>query len=222
VTHELRTPLTTFRMYTEMLDEGMASDGEKQKEYFRTLHSEAERLNHLVENVLDYAQLEKSRGGVERSETVRLTDLRERLGRLLADRARQNAMELKTEMEDSAGSASVRADLSAVERILFNLVDNAGKYGRDAQTSAVIFQIGMKNGKAVFSIRDHGPGIPPSRRKRLFDPFSKSASDAANSAPGIGLGLSISRGLARQMKGDLYLDEEIRNGARFVLTLPLA
>jgi signal transduction histidine kinase len=222
VTHELRTPLTTFRMYTEMLDEGMVTDGEKQKKYFGTLHSEAERLSHLVENVLGYAQLENNRGGAERIETARLAELKERILPRLADRAAQSGIELKVEMEDAARDASVRADPSAVERILFNLVDNAGKYGRDGQDSAILFSIGLKDGMAVLSVRDHGPGIPPRLRKKLFVPFSKSASDAANSAPGIGLGLSISRRLARQMQGDLALDPTISNGARFVLTLPLA
>jgi signal transduction histidine kinase len=58
-------------------------------------------------------------------------------------------------------------------------------------------------------------------QRKLFMPFSKSASEAANSAPGVGLGLSISRGLARQMHGDLVLDKSITDGARFVLILPL-
>ncbi|MBN1566893.1 MAG: HAMP domain-containing histidine kinase [Acidobacteria bacterium] len=222
VTHELRTPLTTFRMYTEMLDEGMVTDSEKQKKYFGTLHSEAERLNHLVENVLGYAQLENNRGGAERIETVRLAELKERIEPRLADRAAKGGMDLNVEMEDAAGPASVQADLSAVERILFNLVDNAGKYGRDPGNSPAIFSIGLKNNKAVLSVRDHGPGIPPRLQKKLFIPFAKSASDAANSAPGIGLGLSISRRLARQMNGDLILDQTVGDGARFVLTLPLA
>ncbi|MBN2322069.1 MAG: ATP-binding protein [Acidobacteria bacterium] len=72
------------------------------------------------------------------------------------------------------------------------------------------------------SIRDYGPGIPKSMHKKLFVPFTKSASDAAHSAPGVGLGLAISRRLARQMNGDLILDESISTGTRFLLTLPLA
>jgi signal transduction histidine kinase len=221
VTHELRTPLTTFRLYTEMLNEGMVTDGAKQKKYFATLHGEAERLSHLVENVLMYAQLENNRGGAERIENVRLADLKERIAPSLSDRAVQSGMELIIEMEDAAGNALVRADISAVERILFNLVDNAGKYGRADQNSGVLMSIELINGRAALSVRDHGSGIPPHMQKKLFMPFSKSASEAANSAPGVGLGLSISRGLARQMHGDLVLDKGIADGARFVLTLPL-
>ena len=61
VTHELRTPLTTFRLYTEMLDEGMVASGESQRNYMKTLRSEADRLGHLVENVLSFARLERGR-----------------------------------------------------------------------------------------------------------------------------------------------------------------
>jgi signal transduction histidine kinase len=222
VTHELRTPLTTFRLYTEMLDAGMVTDGEKQKQYFSTLHSEAERLSHLVENVLMYAQLENNRGGAERIETVRLEDLKERITPSLSERAAQSGVGLTIKIDEQACKAMVRADISAVERILFNLFDNAGKYGRAVQDSRIEMSIEIKNRAAAFSVCDHGPGIAPRMQKKLFKPFSKSASEAANSAPGVGLGLSISRGLAHQMRGDLIFDSGYSGGARFVLTLPLA
>ena len=63
VTHELRTPLTTFRMYADMLARGMVPDAERRQQYLETLRTEAERLTHLVENVLSYARLERGRGG---------------------------------------------------------------------------------------------------------------------------------------------------------------
>ena len=222
VTHELRTPLTTFRMYTEMLDEDMVPEEETRKQYVGVLHNEAERLSHLVENVLAYAQLENNRGGAERIETVPLEEVKERIVPRLTERAAQCGMELKLEMGETADSISVRADLSAVERILFNLVDNAGKYARNSQNLDILFSIGITSGMAVLSIRDHGPGVPSHLRRKLFVPFAKSASDAANSAPGVGIGLTISRRLARQMNGDLYLDNAVTHGAAFVLTLPLA
>jgi signal transduction histidine kinase len=222
VTHELRTPLTTFRLYTEMLDAGMVTEDAKRKQYYSTLHSESERLSHLVENVLMYAQLENSRGGAERIETVDLADLKERMAPSLSERAMQCGMELAIEIDEPARHAAVHADISAVERILFNLVDNAGKYGRTDCDSGIRLSIALKGGMAALSVCDSGPGIAPRLRKKLFMPFSKSASEAANSAPGVGLGLSISRGLARQMHGDLHYDFGFSGGARFVLTLPLA
>ena len=73
----------------------------------------------------------------------------------------------------------------------------------------------------LIAVADHGPGFSPAEIKKLFRPFSKSAREAANSAPGVGLGLALSRRLARQMKGDLKLQDS-NGGASFVLTLPLA
>lgn len=222
VTHELRTPLTTFRLYTEMLDEGMVPDAEKQKRYLGTLRGEAERLDHLVENVLAYSQLENNRGGAERIETVGLKELRERIAPRLAERAGQLDMDLIQKTANAAENVSVRADFSAVERILFNLTDNAGKYARDAKNRSIEFAVRLNNRTAALSIRDYGPGIPEKIRGKLFLPFSKSANEAADSAPGVGLGLAISRRLARQMKGDLFYDSSVTDGTRFVLTLPLA
>jgi signal transduction histidine kinase len=222
VTHELRTPLTTFRMYTEMLDEGMVAEEEKRKRYLATLHSEAERLNHLVENVLAYAQLENSRGGAAGIETVSLGELKNRIAPRLSERAARSGLEMIFQVDDPAGAASVKADISAVERILYNLVDNAGKYAVKTQTPRLLLSAEVKKDRALLSVRDYGSGIPRDMHKRLFAPFSKSASEAANSAPGIGLGLAISRRLARQMHGDLFLDHAVSDGACFVLTLPLA
>ena len=131
VTHELRTPLTTFRMYSEMLSGGMVTDEAKRRRYLDTLRIEANRLTHLVENVLSYARLERGRAR-GRVETVRLDDLVGRVRERLSERAAQAGMQLVTEMPDGSGAAGVRADVSAVEQILFNLVDNACKYAATA------------------------------------------------------------------------------------------
>ncbi|HIJ73090.1 MAG TPA: ATP-binding protein, partial [Candidatus Hydrogenedentes bacterium] len=76
--------------------------------------------------------------------------------------------------------------------------------------------------RVQIAVRDHGPGVSKAEAGRLFRPFHKSAHDAANSAPGVGLGLSLSRRLAHRMGGSLRIDETVRDGARFVLSLPLA
>ena len=75
-------------------------------------------------------------------------------------------------------------------------------------------------GWRTIAVADHGPGLSAAVRRRLFRSFSKSAEEAAASAPGIGLGLALSRRLARDMGGDLRLDENAVGGARFILSLP--
>lgn len=221
VTHEMRTPLTTFRMYAEMLAEGMVRDKEKRQRYLSTLRVEADRLAHLVENVLSYARLERGRAR-GRVESVSLEELLERTTARLAERAGQVGMELVVANGEGTEVTSVRTDPSAVEQILFNLVDNACKYAASASDRIIHLGIGRRGRFATLRIRDHGPGISDKDAKRLFRPFCKSAHDAANSAPGVGLGLALSRRLARSMGADLHHDRSVRDGAAFVLTLPLS
>jgi len=216
VTHELRTPLTTFRMYSEMLAGGMVTDEGKRLRYLDTLRRESERLMHLVENVLSYARLERGRAR-GRTETVALADLVSRIGPRLAERAEQAGFQFVAE---NGGAATVRADPSAVEQILFNLVDNACKYAAGAADKRIHLVAEAAGGRGVLKVCDHGPGISARDARRLFRPFSKSARDAANSAPGVGLGLALSRRLARDMGGDLVLIPRPGDGACFALSLP--
>lgn len=221
VTHELRTPLTTFRMYAEMLADGMVNDPEKRQGYLNTLKAEADRLGHLVENVLSYARLERGRagGGVE---SVIVADLLDGMESRLAQRARQAEMQFVLENGDAIATTRLRVDRLAVEQILFNLVDNACKYAAGADDRRLLLNVARDGAAVAFSLRDHGAGIAGKESRRLFRPFTKSAQAAANSAPGIGLGLALSRRLARQMGGDLRLDRNHSPGATFVLTLPIA
>ncbi|MEW6358120.1 MAG: HAMP domain-containing sensor histidine kinase [Planctomycetota bacterium] len=218
VTHELRTPLTTLRMYTEMLDEGMIRDDEKRKQYLKTMRAEADRLAHLVENVLAYSRIEQA-GDAGRVEGVVLGDLLDRIKDRLTARAEQAGMRLEVEADDEASATTVLADPSAVEQILFNLVDNACKYASSASEPVIHLDAEATEGAALIRVCDHGPGITRKEARRLFRPFCKSAHEAAHTAPGVGLGLALSRRLARKMGGDLRLDASVDEGACFVLSL---
>jgi len=219
VTHELRTPLTTFRLYTEMLDEGMVQGADSQQTYYRTLRAEADRLGHLVENVLAFARLERGRA-TKASEIVAPADLLERLVPRLAQRAQQAGMELVVGPVDI--QTSVRLDLSVVDQILSNLVDNAVKYAGSASDRRIHLDVVPAGRWLMITVSDHGPGVPPSMIRRLFRPFSKSAHDAAQSAPGVGLGLALSRRLARALGGDLRIHANGSRGACFAFTIPFA
>jgi signal transduction histidine kinase len=125
------------------------------------------------------------------------------------------------EMAPEAGAQTVRTNAAAVEQILFNLVDNACKYASGAQHKNIDVTVGIEGGAAAISVRDYGPGPSAADRRRLFRPFSKSAQEAAHSAPGIGLGLALSRRMARDMGGDLLYNDRNCEGACFVLKLPM-
>jgi signal transduction histidine kinase len=223
VTHELRTPLTTFRMYSEMLAEDMVPDAAQRQTYLRTLCAESGRLSHLVENVLAYARLERG-SARRRVERVPLGELLQRVQPRLQERAIQAGMSLRETVDAPTASTTVCVDVSAVEQILFNLVDNACKYAAPDSTEKVIHLEALPEpGKyALLRVRDHGQGISAAGAKRLFQPFSKSANEAAHSAPGVGLGLALCRRLSRSLGGDLRLDASGGRGAAFVLSLPVS
>ncbi len=222
VTHELRTPLTTFKMYSEMLADDMVPEAAQRRRYLETLCSEANRLSHLVENVLAYARLERG-SARRRVERIALGELLERVKPRLLQRAEQAGLKLVEDAAEPARAAVVHVDVAAVEQILFNLVDNACKYAAPGATEKVLhLEAEPDNGRfAMLRVRDHGQGIGAEAARRLFKPFSKSAQEAARSAPGVGLGLALCRRLSRSMGGDLRLDGLVKDGACFVLSLPI-
>jgi signal transduction histidine kinase len=210
-------------MYTELLAEGLVTDAARRQQYYELLHLEARRLGHLVENVLAYARLEGGRSGA-RVETITAAALFERVKPRLEQRTAQAGIPLAFAAAPGDLARAVRVDVAAVEQILFNLVDNACKYAVPRGASAIRIEMGSPApGPRLTYLRvcDDGPGVPSHEARRLFRPFHKSASDAAHSAPGVGLGLAFSRRLARVMGGDLRL-ENAAAGACFVLTVPAA
>lgn len=221
VTHELRTPLTTFTLYSEMLADGMVKDPEKQHRYLRTLHTEAGRLGHLVENVLAYSRIERGSART-RMESINIQTLADRLMPRLSERAASVGATIDISLPADLAGRALTTDASAVEQIVFNLVDNAAKYAPPVPAGPpwqLVFSVARA--ELAIDFRDHGPGIPYAERKRLFRPFHKSAQDAANSKPGVGLGLALSRRLAKALGGSLALAESGTSGTTFRLVLPM-
>lgn len=218
VTHELRTPLTTFRMYAEMLAGGMVPDPEQRQHYLETLRVEADRLAHLVDNVLQYARLERTNAN-RRRQSVAVRELFDRQHMRLADRARQAELELDVNFA-ACQDQVLTTDPQAVEQILFNLVDNACKYAAHSPKKLLELGCTCDERRLIITVRDYGPGISAAGRRKLFQPFSKSVHDAAYSAPGVGLGLALCQRLARDLGGQLSY-EPAEPGCRFSLELPL-
>lgn len=219
VTHELRTPLTTFRLYSEMLSDGLVTDPNQQQTYFRTLHREANRLMHLVENVLSFARLERGRA-TARNETLKGGDLIERCASRLQQRVAETSLTLTIQITDDARIAQVTTNAMAVEQVLFNLIDNACKYAKDTSDPRVVCDVHVTGGQLCVRVLDFGPGLSDAACQTLFQPFQKSSSQAAESAPGIGLGLALSHRLARELGGSLTCTANHPTGLCFELRLP--
>jgi signal transduction histidine kinase len=218
VTHELRTPLTTFRLYSDMLSSGAVRE-EKRPVYLNVLSREADRLSHLVENVLAFSKIERgsARSAVADVElNALLTSFSERFA------TRLEAAGLRLELI-AADPIHVKLDASALEHILFNLIDNAAKYAATSEPPVVTIQSAVRKGSVEIRVADHGPGIPDAERRRIFRPFHKSAKQAAETKPGVGLGLALSKRLASSMGGSLTCSRRTDggSGAEFILSLPL-
>ena len=221
VTHELRTPLTTFQLYSDMLAEGMVQDETKRQGYLDTLRLEAGRLNHLIENVLAYSRIERGSARTQR-EHLSLASLIGRIEGRLNDRVEREGATIEMVGVSECEDVTIDTDVTAVEQIVFNLVDNACKYGLPDDGERLVRLYAANGGRtARIEICDNGSGIARGDERKLFRPFHKSAKDAAHSKPGVGLGLALCRRLARALGGTLKLDSSRERGACFVLELPV-
>ena len=218
VTHELRTPLTTFNMYTEMLSSGLVPKG-REMAYVDILKNEAGRLTHLVDNVLSYARVEKNSVSLQ-PEKIPVTDLASAVIARISPRLAAAGMDSQLYVAPELQAEAVTADMTAVEQIVYNLADNAAKYAC-FDGSVLKVELAREKRFLVIRVEDEGKGISDSLKGKLFRPFSRSAEEAAGKQPGVGLGLALSRELARSMGGDLCL-EESSHGCRFALRIPLS
>lgn len=219
VTHELRTPLTSFSLMTEMLKNKLVP-AEKLDEYHETLHQESLRLGHLVENVLAFAKLTRGqqRGRADKGTCPQLIN---RALEKVEFRLKEEGFRVHVKHDNRTELLSLHTDIISLEQIFTNLADNAIKYAATAVHPTI--SITTMRGHDYLSIRfaDNGPGIPAKLQRGIFRPFSRSAKDVEGRKPGVGLGLALSRDVARSLGGNLVLEKSDESGTAFTLTLPL-
>jgi signal transduction histidine kinase len=218
VTHELRTPLTTLRLYLDMLTGGMVKDDQVKDEYLHTLHTETDRLNRLVSNVLDFSRLENQQPRLEKT-SIPVANLLERLRADWNTRSKDCSKELI--VENLAGAdACLVTDVNMVQQVLGNLIDNACKYSQAAEDQRLWLRARLDGNKVVFEVEDRGPGVPTRERRSIFRPFRRGR-DADVIAGGVGLGLALARRWASLLGGSLSLSPgQDYAGACFRLELP--
>lgn len=235
VTHELRTPLTTFRLYAQMLADGMVPDDTVRAQYLGTLKRESERLTGIVENVLEYARLSRrksAKGKAAGVQTLTPDAIVVRFRPALSRRTSQSNMDLVSSI-DLTGfeERTVTVDPNAVERIMLNLIENACKYAAVPEgltpeaaeefDTRVHLDVSVASGMLEMLVADHGPGIDAADRGRVFGEFQRGSRRRDLDRSGLGLGLALSRGLAREMGGELELVNRRGHGAEFLLRIPL-
>lgn len=211
VSHELKTPLTSVRMYAEMLADG-AIESSKREEYGRVVDAEGARLAALVDDMLDFSALERGAREleIEPTDVARLVRATVEAWRPLAER---EGVEL--DVDGPREGVVALADSSAVGRIVTNLLQNALKHGaqpRHGEQRRIRVCI-----DGVLAVCDNGQGVPEAEREVVFDRFRRGTS-AGNKA-GAGIGLALSRELARSMNGELMVEDD-GTWTRFLLRLP--
>ena len=219
VSHELKTPLTSIRMYGEMLRDGLAPTEAKRVEYARTITAESERLSRLIDNVLEFARTERG----ERRPELRSGPLADEVAgvvEMLRPHARGAGFTLEVEAEP--GLAAVRYDRDALSQILVNLVDNAVKYGRSATERVVHVRVASADGMVSVSVRDHGPGVPPSELGRVFEPFHRGEDELTRTTQGTGIGLALVRSLSERMGARVSARNATGGGFEVEIRFPAA
>ena len=214
--HELRTPLAGLQLYGDMIADGLG-DPQKTRDYAKRMSEEASRLGRVVSNVLGFSQLERGNLSVDPSVGSLDTELRS-----LAERAEPALDRAGAALAlDVAPELSAKFDRDALARIVGNLLDNAEKYGREAEDRTIELSARPAGDDSVeVVIADHGPGVTEKARSKLFTPFTRGV--PADGPAGLGLGLALSQSLARAMGGDLDYRPGDGGGAAFVLRLPRA
>ncbi len=218
VSHELRTPLGAARGYAELLlreRNGVLTDGQRQ--YVQRILDATIYQASLIEDILDFA----GQHGQRRRLDISTVDVEEVIGRaetLLAVRADEEGRRLRREPMTASGRVS--GDPRAIQQILLNLGTNAIKFS--PPDTEVLLTSRVADGTVVIGVRDHGPGIDADQLERIFEPFVRVDTEAARRTKGLGLGLAISRDLARSMNGDIRVESVISHGSLFSLELPAA
>ncbi|MGB1707097.1 MAG: sensor histidine kinase, partial [Rubripirellula sp.] len=165
---------------------------------------------------LRYSKLERT-STIPATEVVSLPEWIDRITPRLVGRLNQCGMTLEI---SSKGVGQWKTDPPAMEQVIFNLVDNAAKYAKSGLDSSVHLNARILDHEVVISVEDHGPGVPDALQRKIFQPFSKSAEQAAETAAGVGLGLALARQTAHAHGGTLTYEATIGGGATFVLRTP--
>jgi PAS domain S-box-containing protein len=221
VSHELRTPMTSIRGYVDILLMGAAGAlNENQTHFLGIVKNNTERLNILVNDLLDISRIEAGRVVL----SPQALDLRDVAEDVLADMLRRSQEENKPmafSLDTAKDLPRIRGDAERVRQILGNLVDNAYHY--TPENGRITVHLHTENGSEVqVDIEDSGVGISKEDQARIFDRFYRGENPLVLATPGTGLGLAIVRQLIEMHEGRIWLKSEGEGkGSTFSFTLPV-
>jgi signal transduction histidine kinase len=217
VSHELKTPLTSIRMFSELLAEGRVKEESKQRHYLHIITAEAARLTRLINNVLDFARLERG----EKKYDFQKIDLTAIAGETVeAYRPHLEGNGFVLNYKTSELGAWVNGDRDALSQVLVNLISNAEKYCGDKKEVRV--EVQQHGNEIEVKVLDRGVGVPRGCEEKIFEQFYRAHDSLASGIQGSGLGLTLVRQIARTHGGEVVYAPREGGGSCFSLKLPLA
>ncbi len=219
VSHELRTPLTSIKGYVEALLDGALSDPAQAEPFLRIILKQADRLNLLIEDLLQLSQIESGQVALKR-EPVEIPSLIDRslaMIKPLADKKR-HAIHVAIPPD----LPLIQGDDERLGQVLTNLLDNAVKYTPEGGAIEVSGRAVSEGGlpQVELCVADSGVGIPPADRPRVFERFYRVDKARSRELGGTGLGLSIVKHLVEAHRGTVWVEGNRPAGSRFLIRLP--
>jgi signal transduction histidine kinase len=218
MSHELRTPLNAIAGYAELMEmQVLGPVSDKQAEAIGRLQRSRRHLTSLVDQVLAFARIEAGKvhfNLVDVPVNDALTNLAELIAPQMSDK------ELSYDFDGCAPDIAVMADRDRLDQIMLNLLGNAVKYTPRGGSIQVAVRCDART--VDISVTDSGPGIPEEKHEVIFQPFVQLGTNADGTTGGVGLGLAISRDLARSMGGNVRVQSSVGRGSTFTVTLPRA
>ncbi len=200
VSHELKTPLTAISGYAELIANGMTS-GEDTVHFAGEIHRSAERLQHLINDIIKLSELDDMDLQLE-FEEIDLQETAKSCAVNMQIYAQKQDISIKTTGE----AAIITGNRLLIEELLYNLCSNAIRYNK--RGGSVIITTGMENGHAMLLVKDTGIGIPQDSQERVFERFYRVDKSRSKSTGGTGLGLAIVKHIVAQHEAQIYLTSE--------------
>ena len=218
VSHELKTPLASINAYAEMLVDGEAQDEEAIRHFCSVIQSQAQRLNRLIEDILNISRIESGLIKVDKKNLSVAMLIHE-----AADMIRGYAQEKNITLDEQAAILydQVHADKDMLQQVIINLLSNAVKYTPEGGTIAIASEVNEADGMVRVAVKDTGVGIPPEDVEHVFDKFYRVEANK-KVAKGTGLGLNLVKQIVEKVHGGtVFVESLVGQGSTFGFTLPL-
>jgi signal transduction histidine kinase len=218
ISHDLRTPLSTIRAMVDALDDGVVSDPAGMKRYFATIRRDVERLNRMIDDLFELAQIDAGALRLQRDHVA----LHEIVGDVVsAMRPRAEKAGLTLDLEIAGETSAALLDGDRLERAIANLLRNAVEHTPSGGRISV--SVAGTDGHVSLQVADTGEGIAPAELQHIWTRFYRAERSRARGdadSDGAGLGLAITRGIVEAHGGTVTVASELDSGTTFTLTIP--